>query len=93
MGGLAVDGKIDIVEGGAIGDESAGCPMSIHERQVQTYNDRGGVAGDSEDKAGRGKMRGRDKMSRLEGGGEEKIEECSKKVTSAETNYRCASGE
>ena len=37
-------------------------------------------------------MRGRDKTSRLEGGGEEKIEECSKKVTSTETKYQCVSG-
>ena len=34
-------------------------------------------------------MRGRDKTLGLEGDGEEKIEECSKKVTSAETKYRC----
>ena len=40
-----------------------------------------------------GKMRGRGKTSGLEGGGVEKIEECSKKVTLAETNYRCVSGE
>ena len=38
-------------------------------------------------------MRGRDKILGLEGSGEEKIEECSKKVTSAETKYRCVSGE
>ena len=38
-------------------------------------------------------MRGRDKTSRLEGGGEEKIEECSKNVTLAETKYRCVSRE
>ena len=38
-------------------------------------------------------MRGRDKTLALEGGGEEKIEECSKKVTSTETKYRCALGE
>ena len=40
-----------------------------------------------------GKMRGRYKTSGLEGGGVEKIEDCSKKVTSAETKYRCVSGE
>ena len=40
-----------------------------------------------------GKMRGRDKTSELEGGGVEKIEECSKKVTSAKTKDRCVSGE
>ena len=40
-----------------------------------------------------GKMRGRDKTSGLEGGGVEKIEECSKKVTSTETKYRYVSGE
>ena len=34
-------------------------------------------------------MRGRDKTSELEGNGEEKIEECSKKMTSTETKYRC----
>ena len=34
-----------------------------------------------------GKMRGGDKISRLEGDGVEKAEECSKKVTSAETKY------
>ena len=39
-----------------------------------------------------GKMRGRDKTSGLEDGGEEKIVECSKKVTSAETKYQCVSG-
>ena len=50
-------------------------------------------AGDLDDKAGMGNMRGRDNTSRLEGGGVEKIEECSKKLTSAETKYRCASGE
>ena len=38
-------------------------------------------------------MKGRDKTSGLEGGGEEKIEECSKEVTSAETKYRCLSRE
>ena len=38
-------------------------------------------------------MRGRDKTSRLEGVGIEKIEKCSKKVASAETKYRCVSGE
>ena len=38
-------------------------------------------------------MRGRDKTSRLGGGGVEKIEECSKKVTSAETKYQCVLGE
>ena len=38
-------------------------------------------------------MRGKDKTLRLEGGGIEKIEECSKKVTSAEMKYRCVSGE
>ena len=38
-------------------------------------------------------MRGRDKTLGLEGSGEEKIEECSKKVKSAETKYRCGSGE
>ena len=38
-------------------------------------------------------MRGRDKTSGLEGGGEEKIEECSKKVILAETKYRCVLGE
>ena len=38
-------------------------------------------------------MRGRDKTSRLKGGGVEKREECLKKVTSAETKYRCVSGE
>ena len=32
-------------------------------------------------------MRGRDKTSGLEGGGVEKIEGCSKKVTSTETKY------
>ena len=36
-----------------------------------------------------GKIRGRDKTSGLEGGGIEKIEECSKKVTSTDTKYRC----
>ena len=40
-----------------------------------------------------GKMRGRDKTLRLEGGVVGKIEECSKKVTSTETKYRCVSGE
>ena len=40
-----------------------------------------------------GKMIGRDKTLGLEGGGVEKIEECSKKVTSAETKYRCVSRE
>ena len=40
-----------------------------------------------------GKMRGRDKTSVPEGGGVEKIEECSKKVTSTETKYRCVLGE
>ena len=39
------------------------------------------------------KMRGRDKTSGLEGGGVEKIEECSKKVTSTETKCRCVSEE
>ena len=34
-----------------------------------------------------GKMRGRDKTSGLEGDGVEKIEECSKNVTSVETKY------
>ena len=38
-------------------------------------------------------MRGRDKTSGLKGGGEDKIEECSKNVTSVETKYRCVSGE
>ena len=38
-------------------------------------------------------MRGRDKTSGLEDDGEEKIEECSKKVISAKTKYRCVSGE
>ena len=38
-------------------------------------------------------MRGRDKTLALEGGGEEKIKECSKNVTSAETKYRCVLGE
>ena len=51
------------------------------------------MAGASDDKAGMGKMRGRDKTLGLEGDGVEKIEECSKKVTSAETKYQCASGE
>ena len=32
-------------------------------------------------------MRGRDKTSGLEGSGEEKIEECSKNVTSTKTKY------
>ena len=32
-------------------------------------------------------MRSRDKTSGLEGGGVEKIEECSKNMTSAETKY------
>ena len=40
-----------------------------------------------------GKMRGRDKTLRLEGGGVENIEKCSKNVTSIETKYRCVSGE
>ena len=40
-----------------------------------------------------GKMIGRDKTSGLEKGGGEKIEECSKMVTSAETKYRCVLGE
>ena len=40
-----------------------------------------------------GKMRGRDKTSGLEGVGVEKIEDCSKKVTSAEMKYQCISGE
>ena len=40
-----------------------------------------------------GKMRSRDKTSGLEGGGVEKIEECSKKVTPVETKYRCVSRE
>ena len=40
-----------------------------------------------------GKMRGRDKTSGLEGSEVEKIEECSKKVTSTKTKYRYASGE
>ena len=75
MGGSTVDGKTRVVEGGAIGDESLGGPVSIRERRVYTCNDRGEVAGDSEDKAGRGKMRGRDKTLGLEGEGEEKIEE------------------
>ena len=76
MGRLAVDGKIGFVEGGAIGDESLGGLVSVHRRRVKTCNGRGGVAGDSLDKGGRGKMRGRDKTLRLEGGGEEKVEEC-----------------
>ena len=38
-------------------------------------------------------MGGRDKTSGLEGGGVEKIEDYSKKVTSAETKYQCVSGE
>ena len=38
-------------------------------------------------------MRDRVKTLGLEGGGEEKIEECSKKVTSTETKYRCVLGE
>ena len=38
-------------------------------------------------------MKGRDKTSGLEDGGEEKVEECSKKVTSAETKYQCVLGE
>ena len=38
-------------------------------------------------------MRGREKTSEVEGGGEEKIEECSKNVTSTETKYQCVSGE
>ena len=40
-----------------------------------------------------GKMRGRDKTSRLEEGGVKKIQECSKNVTSMETKYRCVSRE
>ena len=81
------------MEGGAIGDESLGGPVSVFGRRVETCNGRGEVARDSEDKVGRGKMRGRDKTSGLEGGGEEKIEECSKKVTSAKMKYRCVSGQ
>ena len=49
--------------------------MSVPGRRVYTYNGRSEVAGDSKDKAGRGKMRGRDKTLGLEGGGQEKIEE------------------
>ena len=33
-GGSTVDGKIGIVEGGAIGDESSGGPMSVRGRWV-----------------------------------------------------------
>ena len=40
-----------------------------------------------------GKIRGRDKTLGLEGSGVEKIEECSKKVTSTDTKYQCVSGE
>ena len=40
-----------------------------------------------------GEMRGRDKISRLEGDGVEKREDYLKNVTLAETNYRCVSGE
>ena len=55
--------------------------MSHREARCWYANDeykpgRGGVVGDSKDKVGRGKMRGRDKTSALESGGEEKIEEC-----------------
>ena len=32
MGGLAVDGKTDVVEGGAIGDESLGGLVSVRGR-------------------------------------------------------------
>ena len=49
------DGKTDDVEEGAIGDESSGDLVSVHRR-------RGGVAGDSDDKDGMRKMRGRDKI-------------------------------
>ena len=38
-------------------------------------------------------MKSREKTSGLEGGGEEKIEECSKNVTLVETKYRYVSGE
>ena len=38
-------------------------------------------------------MRGRDKTLGLKGGGVEKIEECSKNVTSAKMKYQCVSGE
>ena len=50
--------------------------MSVRGRRVYTCNDQGEVAGNSEDKAGRGNMRGRDKTSGLEGRVEEKKEEC-----------------
>ena len=30
MGGSAIDGKTGVVEGGAIGDESSGGPLSVH---------------------------------------------------------------
>ena len=76
MGESTVDDKTRVVEGGAIGDESSGGPVLVHGRRVYTCNDRGEVAGNSEDKAGRGNMRGRDKTSGLEGRVEEKIEEC-----------------
>ena len=51
------------------------------------------MARDSDDKARIGKMTGKDKTSGLKGGGVEKIEECSKNVTSAEMKYQCVSGE
>ena len=93
MGGSKGDDKIGVVEEGVIGDKLLGGPTLIRRQQVKNCNSRDGVAGDSDDKVERGKMRGRDKTSRLEGDGIEKIEECSKKVTSIETKYRCVSGE
>ena len=75
IGGSIVDDKTRVMEGGAIGDESLGGLVSVPGQRVYTYNGRGEVAGDSEDKAERGKMRGRDKTLGLEGGGKEKIEE------------------
>ena len=45
------------------------------------------MVGDSDDKVEIGKMRGRDKILGLEGGGVEKIEDYSKTVTSTKTKY------
>ena len=44
MGRSAGDGKTDVVEEGAIGDESIGGPMSVRRRREQTCNGRGRVA-------------------------------------------------
>ena len=54
MGRSAGDGKTNIVEEGAIGDESIGGSVSVRGRRVQTCNGRGGVVGGTDEVSGTG---------------------------------------